>query len=148
MRDPPIKQYWGTYRDDRTSRLSHWRTFFSHLTVIIGKKLLSSFFSFTFKHKILQNLTSSQLTTWFSHDSQKTGMHPSKSLRSAKAHQSALDCLRAQTQPCFKNWNQKNESNTHGASKMVTYILAKILQQTYINLLKVCRTSLARAMAG
>ena len=39
----------GTYRDDRTSPLSHLSTFSSHLTVNIGENMLSQFFSFTFK---------------------------------------------------------------------------------------------------
>ena len=56
--------------------LLHLRTFSSHLTVIIGKVLLLSFFSFTFQPKILQTFISSQLTTWFRHDSQKTSMPP------------------------------------------------------------------------
>ena len=43
-----IIQFLGAYRDDRTSPLSHLSTFSSYLTVIIGKNLLSSFFSFTF----------------------------------------------------------------------------------------------------
>ena len=70
----------GTYRDDRASPLSHLSTFSSHLTVIIGEDLLSSFFSFTFKPKILQSFIFSQLTTWFRHDSQKTSMPPNKEL--------------------------------------------------------------------
>ena len=41
-----------------------------------GENLLSSFFSFTFKPKILQSSISSQLTTWFRYDSQKTSMPP------------------------------------------------------------------------
>ena len=64
----------GTYRDAHTSRLSCLSTFYSHLTVIIGENLLLSFFKFTFKPKNLQRLISSQLTTWFCHDSQKTRM--------------------------------------------------------------------------
>ena len=50
--------------------------FLSYLTFIIGKILLLSFFSFIFKAKILQSFISSQLTTWFSHDSQKASMPP------------------------------------------------------------------------
>ena len=68
--------YWGTCRDNRTSCLSHLRTFSSHLTVNIDKNLLSSISSFTFKLKILQNFISSQLTKWFQHDSQKFSMAP------------------------------------------------------------------------
>ena len=73
-----ISDKWGTYRDDHTSHLSYVRTFSSHLTVtvIIGKSLLASIFSFTFKPKILQSFISSQLTTWLCHDSQKTSMPP------------------------------------------------------------------------
>ena len=67
---------WGTYHDDCTPCLSHLRTFSPHITVIIDEELLSSFFSFTFKPKILQSFISSQLTTWFRHDSQKTSMPP------------------------------------------------------------------------
>ena len=44
--------YWGTYRDNHTSYLSHLRTFSSYITVTIGENLLSSFFIFTFKPKI------------------------------------------------------------------------------------------------
>ena len=66
----------GTYRDDHSSLLSHLSTFSSLLTVIKGENLLSSFFSFTFKPKILQSFISSQSTTWFCHDSQKTSMPP------------------------------------------------------------------------
>ena len=65
---------WGTYRGDHTSPLSHLSTLSSHLTVSIGKNLLLSFFSFTFEPKILQSFISSQLTTWFCHDSQKTSL--------------------------------------------------------------------------
>ena len=57
----------GTYRDNIASHLSLLSTFSSHLTVIIGENLLSSFFSFTFKAKILQYFISSQLTIWFCH---------------------------------------------------------------------------------
>ena len=63
-----------TYRDDRASRFSHLSTFSSHFTVIIGENLLASFFSFIFKPKILQSFVSSQLTTWFHYNSQKTSM--------------------------------------------------------------------------
>ena len=77
-------QIWGTNRDDCTSRLPHFRTFLSHLTVIIGKNLQSSFFSFTFKPKILQSFISSQLTTWFCEDSYKTSMRPKSVARQIK----------------------------------------------------------------
>ena len=69
-------QYRGTLRDDHTSDLSHLSTFFSHLNVIIGENLLLSFFSSTFEPKVLQSFISSQLTTWFCHNSQKTNMPP------------------------------------------------------------------------
>ena len=69
----------GTYRDDRTSWLSHLRTFSSHFTFIISKKLLSPFFNFSFQPKVLQSFISSQLTTWFRHDSQKTSISPRSS---------------------------------------------------------------------
>ena len=65
---------WGTFCDDCTSRLSHLSRLSSHLPVIIGENLLSSFFIFTFKPKILQSFTCSQLTTCFRHNSQKTSM--------------------------------------------------------------------------
>ena len=65
---------WGTFRDDRTSRLPYLSTLYFRFTVIIGENLLSSFFSFTFNPTILQSLISSQLTTWFCHYSQKTSM--------------------------------------------------------------------------
>ena len=54
--------FWGTYCDDRTSCLSHLRTFHSHSTVIIGGNLLSSFFSFTFKPEmqLVNNIVLSQ----------------------------------------------------------------------------------------
>ena len=65
---------WGTYRNDRTSRLSHLITFPSHLNVIIGENLLLSFFSYTFKPEILQSYITSHLTSWFCHDSQKASM--------------------------------------------------------------------------
>ena len=57
-------QFWGSYCDGGTSRLSHLSSFSSHLTVIIGENLLLSFFSFTFKPKIFQSFISSQLTTF------------------------------------------------------------------------------------
>ena len=73
----PIHYFqWGTYRDDPTSRLSHLSTFSSYLTAIIGENLLLSFFSFNFKLKILQSFISSQLTTCFGHNSQKTSIAP------------------------------------------------------------------------
>ena len=68
--------YRGTFRDNHTSDLSHLSTFSSYLNVIIGENLFTPFFSFTFKPKILQSFISSQLTTWFRHDSQKTSMPP------------------------------------------------------------------------
>ena len=67
---------WATYPDNHMSRLSHLSTFSSHLTVVIAENLLLSFFSFTFKPKTLQSFISSQLTTYFCHDSQKTSMPP------------------------------------------------------------------------
>ena len=48
--------------------------FLPPLTLIIDENLLFSFFSFTFKPNILQSFISSQLTTRFCHDSQKTSM--------------------------------------------------------------------------
>ena len=69
----PIHYFqWGTYRDDRTSRLSHLSTFSSHLIVIISEHFLSSFFTFTYKLEILQSIISSQFTTWFCHNSKMT----------------------------------------------------------------------------
>ena len=59
---------------DHTSPLSHLSTFSSYLAVIVGGNLLSSFFSFTFKPKFFQRFISSQLTTWFRNDSQKTSI--------------------------------------------------------------------------
>ena len=56
----------GTYRDRRASRLSHLRTFSSHLTVIIGENLL-----------VILIFISSQLATWFCHYSEKSSMCPS-----------------------------------------------------------------------
>ena len=44
-------QFWGSYCDGGTSRLSHLSSFSSHLTVIIGENLLLSFFSFTLNPK-------------------------------------------------------------------------------------------------
>ena len=57
---------WGTYRDNRALRLSHLGAFSSHLTVIIGENLLSSFF---IRHFFTVN-------NCFRHDSQKTSMPP------------------------------------------------------------------------
>ena len=65
---------WGTLREDCTSRLSHLGFFSSHLTVIISENLFLSFFRFTFIPNILLSFISSQLTTWFCHNSQKTSM--------------------------------------------------------------------------
>ena len=67
---------WGTLREDHTSRLPHLGFFSSHLTAITSENLFSSFFSFTFIPKILLSFISSQLTTWFCHNSQKTSMPP------------------------------------------------------------------------
>ena len=52
----------GAYHDDCTTHWSQLRTYSSKLTVIIGKILLLSHFSFTFKPKIFQSFISSQLT--------------------------------------------------------------------------------------
>ena len=80
LKHPPPPAYyrddWGTYRHICTSHFSYLRTFPSHLTFIDSKNLLSSFFTFTLKPKILQSFISSQLTTWFCHDSQITSMSP------------------------------------------------------------------------
>ena len=51
----------GYFRDSCTLCLSHFRYFSFHLTDIIGKKLLSLFFSFRFKSK---SSICSQLITW------------------------------------------------------------------------------------
>ena len=60
----------GAYRDDHTSRLSHLRTFSSHLTVIFGKIFLSSashltpkFCKVSFPHSLQHSFT-----TWFPKD--------------------------------------------------------------------------------
>ena len=60
-----------------------WQWYFSFVSehVIFSLKghckiLFSATFIFTFKPKILQSFNSSQLTTWFRRDSQKTSMPP------------------------------------------------------------------------
>ena len=55
-------------------RFVTFKNLFFTLNCHFCQKLLSSFFSFTFKLKILQSFISSQLTTWFCHYSQKTCM--------------------------------------------------------------------------
>ena len=47
-----------SYRDNLASHLSHLSTSSSHLTVIIGRNLLLSVFTFTYKSKILQSFIS------------------------------------------------------------------------------------------
>ena len=59
----------GAYRDNCTSRLSHLTTSSSHLTVTICEILLSSFFSFRVKLKVLKSFISAQLATRFCHGS-------------------------------------------------------------------------------
>ena len=76
-----------TYRDDHTlthHHLTHRRAFPTHLTVIIGKNLLSS--SFIFKPKMLQNFTFLQWASWFCSDSQKTNMPRSGGYLKALEH--------------------------------------------------------------
>ena len=65
MGDQPWRSYF---------RFVKFKNLFFHLIVIFGENLLSSFFSSTIKPKILQSFISSQLTTWFCHDFQKTSM--------------------------------------------------------------------------